>query len=191
MEYTIKTDMPLKNISFNGSRPNASKNLDFWNKVYEEGFKDGIIKGTEKGLTMAKNELQNTKEKLEFLVHSFLEEKEKLLKSSEITVFKLVKEIAKKVIEIEISENSKVIVDTVSDAIKRIREEERVIIKVNPVDFDIIKSKESEWLASLPYVSKFQIIADENISRGGCLIETSVGKIDATIESKLKKLEEL
>ncbi|MFA5032190.1 MAG: FliH/SctL family protein [bacterium] len=191
MEYTIKTSMPLKDISFRQATQNTCEHLDFWNKVYGEGFKDGSLKGTEKGLTMAKNELQNTKEKLEFLVHSFLEEKEKLLKSSETTIFQLVKEIAKKVIEIEINENPKVIVDTVGEAIKRIREEERVIIKVNPVDFDIIKSKESEWVASLPYVSKFQITADENISRGGCLIETSVGKIDATIESKFKKLEEL
>ena len=81
-----------------------------------------------------------------------------VFKSSETTIFELVKEIVKKIIDIEIKENSEVVVGTVSQAIKRIREEERIIIKVNSEDFEIIKSKESEWLNSLPSVSKFQIL---------------------------------
>lgn len=186
MEYKIGTTGQIKDIS--GVKEMTPEMLEFWNGAYNEGFEDGKVKG----IGIGKSEIKPVKDKLESVTRSFLEEKEKLLKSSETSIFELVKEIAKRVIKIEINENSKKIVsETVNQIMKRIRDEERVIIKVSPVDFETIKSKESEWLNSLPYASKFQIVADGSISQGGCLIETASGKIDATIELKLKKLEEL
>jgi len=55
---------------------------------------------------------------------------------------------------------------------------EDVILRVNPIDAELLKSPDSIPL-------RYRVEADESLTRGGCVIETSHGIVDARLETRL------
>ena len=68
---------------------------------------------------------------------------------------------------------------------------EQVTIKVNPLDLDLILPKQDTFKAIIPDVQSFSIEGSHTIQRGGCLIETNSGSINATINAQISIIEEI
>jgi len=43
-------------------------------------------------------------------------------------------------------------------------------------------------MASMDGIQKIEVIADRRVKRGGCVLETSVGNVDARIQSQLSEI---
>ena len=64
-------------------------------------------------------------------------------------------------------------------------------MKVNPAQAAILKTDIPEVASSLGLEVKIYIVPDENVMEGGCLVTTTNGVIDATIESQLAIISEV
>jgi flagellar assembly protein FliH len=62
-----------------------------------------------------------------------------------------------------------------------------IIIKLNPEDFELIRSKNREYLGSSG-ISKIKFEPNENVQVGGCLVESEIGNLDARVESRIAEL---
>lgn len=62
-------------------------------------------------------------------------------------------------------------------------------IHLNPVDFETLEPQVNTLVSELSGTAETEIISDIRITRGGCLIETSLGTIDQRIESRLERIE--
>lgn len=96
---------------------------------------------------------------------------------------------AKKIIKKEIEEDSETIVRVVREALKRIGQAEKITIKVNPQDWMKLKEVQPELLSSSLREGSVYIEKDEAIARGGALVETDKGIIDARIERQLDEID--
>ncbi len=98
--------------------------------------------------------------------------------------------IAKTVVCHEIHTNRSVVVNVIREALKNVVDLEHVKIRINPVDLALINGKEDQLLNPDGEIEKISFEEDDTIQRGGCVIETNFGDIDARIERQLRVVEE-
>ena len=72
------------------------------------------------------------------------------------------------------------------EALKKVPISKSITIIVNWEDLEYIKSIKNLLFSEIQGVEKIEILENKSIERGGCILETSMGTIDATISSQLE-----
>ncbi|MDL1956463.1 MAG: hypothetical protein LWW95_05375 [Candidatus Desulfofervidus auxilii] len=161
-------------------------------QAYETGFKQGLKEGIKQGEKEAKIEILKKAEKklenLEKIIEEIAQFRQKLFQKMEKEILGLALAIAKKIVKQEVNINKEVILNNIREAINKLTEVDRVFVKVNPEDYEFIQQYRPDFLETLNQKQKIKLIKDETIKRGGCLIETDFGQIDARIETQLENL---
>lgn len=154
--------------------------------AYEKGFSTGEKAGFEFG----KKKAEALYKGLEGVLSEVSSFKESMYRASEEEVTALAIAIAKKVIQREVSLKRDIVLDSVRAALKAVVATSEVLIKVNPKDLEVINQFKGEILKGSGDVKSVSFEADEAIGRGGCVIETNYGEIDATVTGILAEIEE-
>lgn len=90
--------------------------------------------------------------------------------------------IAKKIINIELGENSALIAEeTIKSMMDKIKTSSKVTIHLNPKDYLVLKS-------NLTFDSFVNLQEDPNVTAGGVVIASDLGNFDGSIESKLETM---
>ena len=152
-----------------------------------DGFNVGYQEGREEAIKENAQLLMETTNALNKLQSTF----PSAVKQNEDKLIKLSLEIAGAVIQEELQAKPEICQRVLESAIKRVSDLEKVIIKVNPLDLDLVLPKQEFFKALLPDVQEFVITGHYSIARGGCLIETNSGTIDAQITTQLAVVEEV
>ena len=74
-------------------------------------------------------------------------------------------------------------------ALKKVKSRGDIIIRVNLADLQLATAHKEDFIKRLEISKSIQIIEDSSVDRGGCIIETDFGEIDARIASQLAELE--
>ena len=64
-----------------------------------------------------------------------------------------------------------------------------LIVRVNLEDLEMVSSKMKEIQNSMEKIKNITILEDATVDRGGCIVETDFGQIDARISSQLREIE--
>jgi flagellar assembly protein FliH len=113
--------------------------------------------------------------------------KRSLYAQSEQELVKLAIEVAKKIVHREIRADRDIIQTLVRVALSHIGEKSAVTVLLNPVDYAYLLEQRAEL--SQTEGRDISLLADKSIERGGCLIQTECGDIDARIEQKFQEVE--
>ena len=76
------------------------------------------------------------------------------------------------------------IIGAVPEVLKRVREERELRIHVSPQDLPVLRSAEAGIAASLPG-RRFELVEDNRIELGGCIVESALGSLDGRLEVQL------
>jgi len=99
--------------------------------------------------------------------------------------------LAAKVLAGALSVEPERVLDSVQGALRGIVERERVIVMVNPEDLEIVQGAVEELKGTLGGIEHCVIEAERRVGRGGCIVRTAVGDVDARIETKLERAGEV
>ncbi len=72
----------------------------------------------------------------------------------------------------------------------RVKDRDRIDIRVNFADLDMTTAHKDELIRMMESLKKVNIYEDSRVDRGGCIIDTDVGAIDARISTQLDAVEE-
>lgn len=98
--------------------------------------------------------------------------------------------MARKVVKI-ISENQKtVIMNNVLQALKKVKGRGDVTIRVNLEDVKLTTEHTQDFIDRVEAVKSITVVEDTTVEKGGCIVETDFGAIDARISSQLTELEQ-
>ncbi len=111
--------------------------------------------------------------------------KEKILESSEEEILELVFLIVGKVIHKEVSVDRDIVISVLREAMRTMRGKEDVRIRMNPEDYRHITETNPDFLGSYGDIT---IERDEGIDRGGAVIETQSGAVDARLDRQVEKI---
>ncbi|MDP9399512.1 MAG: flagellar assembly protein FliH, partial [Actinomycetota bacterium] len=83
------------------------------------------------------------------------------------------------------------VVDVVRGALRRLATRERVVVLVNPADLDAVRDASGELIARLGGIESLDVQAERRVTRGGAVLRTREGEVDATLETKLERANEI
>lgn len=91
-------------------------------------------------------------------------------------------EVARKLVD-DMPITAEVVEAAISTAMRQVEESSHYTIFVNPADLQLLESKTSNLLGAND-TRKVTITASNEITRGGCIVETPFGRVDARRETK-------
>ena len=159
------------------------KQLD---EYYAKGFKDAQEKTRRDIEQDYTQKLIRKYEEVYNILKEFDDKYVELEKSFERLVIVTSFEMAKRVIQHEI-ESSSVINDNVKISINKIIGANEVHLKMHPLDIVELNEASKNLIHSSSF-NRIKIEPDDRIERGGCLIETEIGSVDARISTQLNEL---
>jgi flagellar assembly protein FliH len=78
-------------------------------------------------------------------------------------------------------------VAAVREAIRCCKERGRMLVKVAPQDFELLDAHRHELLEG-GSAREVELVADEQVKWGGCVLEGASGNLDARLETQLQRL---
>ena len=99
-------------------------------------------------------------------------------------------EIAKRVMRRELPNQPDVTLTLVREALELAAGSSRLEIHLNPDDHQALGSQVEAIAKELSTLAETTLVADPDITPGGCRVETGFGTIDQQFESQLKRIEE-
>ena len=99
-------------------------------------------------------------------------------------------DIAEKVVAGALEVEPERVLDVVRGALRAIVERERLVIQVNPEDLDIVREGLDELTGALGGIEHVEVQEERRVPRGGAVVRTVVGEVDASIRSKLDRARE-
>ncbi len=150
-------------------------------KAAEKKAHDGLIEELERD----RRSLSVASESVAKLTKEVVSFKEKLLAGAEREILDLAFLIAAKVIHKEVSIDEEVILSVLRDAMRTMRGRDDIRIRINPEDYRHITETNPDFLGSY---GEILIERDETIGRGGAVLETQAGVVDARLDRQLDKV---
>jgi len=84
-----------------------------------------------------------------------------------------------------------VMLEIIHKAIESLKYQKEIRIRVNPDDLGFLKENKMQLYTMLGESKEIEIVEDALVGRGGCIIDTEIGTIDARLETQLRVIEKL
>ena len=148
-------------------------------EIYESSRKSGFDAGYEEGTARGRVEAMQ--------LHGLVEGLDQAIKNLDTEIAQdlldVAIEIARHLIRRELRSTPESVLDTVREALQQFPQN-NAMIHLNPEDTALIREYLGEQVAHMGH----RLIEDDAITRGGCLIEASGSELDATVETRWKRI---
>ncbi len=151
-------------------------------RAREDAYSDGYKLGEAEAM----NEYRSRLDALQRLIDSCKEEFAKELSGLEDVVVEIVFESVCKIVGASLHEKDGVIA-VVREVMACVKDQERLTIHVSPQDYRFLYQNRDE-LFGAGQDAKHELVPDDRVALGGCLIETSGGTLDGRLEMQLQQL---
>jgi flagellar assembly protein FliH len=153
--------------------------------AYERGRRDGEIALREQ-LIAQRNEMAAL---LNGVIGSLQKTVPQLVHESETALIQLALESAQKIVA-GMPVNPKLVESVVREALQQVEDTAEVVIQLHPDDLALLQKHKSDVLKPPPNSKPLQFSSSTEVTRGGCLLRTRFGIIDARRETKFDQLRE-
>jgi len=144
--------------------------------IREQEKEKGFLEGKDEGYAKVTEELARMKS-----------ENAEIMENLESEALKLIYEIAAKVIGDAVKFNDDDLLGLIKQALHSAMGGDLVVF-VNPADLERVKAKESQLVNAINATQSLHIKATDNVKEGGCMVESDLGTIDASLEIQLEAL---
>lgn len=158
-------------------------------KIVSEARNEGFERGSQEGFEKGSAEVERLIERMHKILEAVMQRREEILQDTESQIVELVILMARKVIKI-LSENQKnVIMANTVAALRKVKTRGNVTLRVNIEDVKLTTAHADEFIQHVENVQGITVQEDSSVEKGGCIVETDFGAIDARISSQLTELE--
>lgn len=157
-------------------------------RLEREAYEKGFAQGQKDGLALEERQIEEKGKQLDALFTEINDLRAKIYAEAEEELLKMSILIAKKIIGQEIETDPQIIGRTIRSAMKYLVDKNHVHILINPEDMEEVRRILPE-IAELTKGGKFQVIEDHAIKRGGCVLNSGFGRINATLDDQIEMLE--
>lgn len=157
-------------------------------QLEQEAYEKGFAQGERDGLELGEKKAAKFVEKIESLFMESIPLKDEIIKQYEKEILDLIFAVAGKIVHHQIEFDESTVKDTILSAMKLSVQKSKIVIRVNPEDYDIVEKLRPDIFTKFNEVKSIIVSSDQSISRGGCFLETPGGDVDARVEAQLEKI---
>ena len=166
--------------------------IEIRNRAAEDGRKDGMRLGMEQGRRDIEKKMADDMRLLQEQAKNILEQADREAKETifqaENDIIELVLAISRKVMMSETEERRSAVLSLVRNALEKVRDQEKINIRVNPEDYEFLLQSRRELQRVVGVDKSIMVSVDPIVGRGGCSIDTAFGSVDAGIDTQLEMI---
>lgn len=157
-------------------------------RAYQEAHELGLKHGKEEAFETEKARINEEIQSLKLMMQEIESIRLGLLKENKSHILNLCLYISERLLMKEIETKPDYILSVIGKAIEMAHGEEELTLRLSPEDFDFITEHDSEALENFGFTKKTKFEKDQSVDRGGLILDTNYGVIDATTQQRLDKL---
>lgn len=139
-------------------------------KGYDEGYQEGLGQYTE----------QTTRALLQV---------DQLKAQVEPEYIRLVRTCVEKILGQEMRLNPDAVIGLVRNVLREATQQREITVRIHPDDADHLRKQQRRLLDVLARANSIEVRDDAAVTRGGCIVVTELGTIDASLDRQLQALE--
>jgi len=156
-------------------------------QLEKTAYENGFHQGEKAGMEIAERKMESVMKRYSEAILEIGKTRSSLYSQIEREVVTLAVAVARKIVHREIQVDHDIIQTLVRVALSHVAEKSAVTIHLNPVDYNYLLDRRGELSQSEG--RDISLLADKSIERGGCLIQTNCGDIDARIDEEFRTVE--
>ncbi len=146
-----------------------------------EGHAQGHAQGLEEGAALAREQAA----RLDGLAGACATALDRIEQEVGQSVIQLAIRIAEQVLRTHIRDYPNHILDLVREVMQARPEQGAALrLRLHPDDLELVRA----FLQQTPDPARYRLSADASITRGGCIAETALGSVDATLETRWRRI---
>jgi flagellar assembly protein FliH len=83
------------------------------------------------------------------------------------------------------------VIDVVRGALRRVTDRRRITILVDPADLEVVNAAIGDLSAQAGGIELCEVQSDRRVGRGGVIVRTVEGEVDASVETQLQRAREV
>lgn len=156
----------------------------------EDGYQAGQTQGYQDGLQTAQQEqaavLDAVNEKASRTILAAQEEMKSCMVLAERQIAEIIFSVAGKILPQHFLDVPQIILPMVKKALDKIKDQEGIVIRVSPDNYEFVIMAKNEFQAMLTGNEPLQVQADPSLGLGDCIIESLSGSVDARLQTQLE-----
>jgi flagellar assembly protein FliH len=156
---------------------------DVLHQARQQGYQEGYASG----MAAAREELAPSASALAEALADVQAKRAELADVVEDRAVLLGLRIAEKVVAGTIEVQPDRVIDVVRGALRCLVDRERVTVAVNTLDLELVREAVEPMLSTLGGIGHFEVQEDRRVPRGGAVVLSGAGEVDATLETKLER----
>jgi len=157
-------------------------------RIRDDAYKEGYDAGRSEAAGEIAGEAIRLLQTLKGLNVELRNEEQRMIEEIEPRLVELAVQIAEKILRHELTQDAEAVRTTVTAALNKLTERDRVTIRANPADVALLKEFKLDITESFDGVREVNVVADEDIGRGGCMVETDMLRVNGDIAAQLKEI---
>jgi len=176
--------------TLNGEIANLKNKIEHEKKAgYDKGVQDGkalgAAEGEKKALEKFDINLKNLQYSAEQTFDALALQQQQIFEQIEQATADIAIAIAKRVFCEEAAQNPNIIARVIKEAFTFLGQEEKLRVRLNPQDLETAEKTEDIWKPLLNSLKSIELVIDNSIEQGGCLLESENG---SSIDMRLKTI---
>jgi flagellar assembly protein FliH len=163
---------------------------------YADGEKRGLGEGRAEGRRLGHEEaISELRSRLEQLIpawaealESFESQRKDLLLAAREDFLELALTMGGKITHRVIETDPEVVTAQVAETLALVADASAVTVSVNPMDRTLVEKVLGEIVEKIGICTHVELREDEQVSRGGCVLATGKGRIDATVDRQIERI---
>lgn len=157
-------------------------------RIRDDAYREGYEAGRTEAADNVSHEAGRLLDALKDLNEKLRREERTMLAEMGPQVVQLAVGVAEKILHCELEQDGSTVRATVDAALRKLTERERVTIRANPADVELLKEFKIDVAKTFEDVNEVRVVADENITRGGCIVETDMLRVNGDIAAQLDEV---
>jgi flagellar assembly protein FliH len=150
---------------------------------------EGRAAGREAGFAEGKAEVERLVGRAATMLERIQDKRAEIMEEAERQIVDLVLLITRKVIKTISETQRETVILNIKEALRKVKSRGKITVKVNIADLNLSTEHTDEFIRLVEGSGAIEIHEDSSVDRGGCIVETDFGEVDARIASQLSELE--
>lgn len=152
-------------------------------------YEQAVMAGIEEGKAQVLAELGILQERFSGALASLAGVSRELAAQNQVQLITMACRIAEKLVRDELSVRPEKLMGLIADALKEADGQSEVLVRCSPMDFDYLNERQPELAAGVGGSFKVRIEVHPELEYGDFQIESSRGKVDGRVASRIDELE--
>ncbi len=157
-------------------------------RLEEEAKQKGLAAAREQAKAEALQEVAAALAVLAKSAHDVKSEKERFLRAGLETMLAVVTAILERLVRGQVEVDPDLVRRTVDAAIAHVSGADRITVRIHPDDLGTVEDYRAEILRRIESLTDITIQTDHGITRGGVILETDFGRVDARLETQMAEI---